>query len=164
VRYYLFIISLLSFHITGFSQSSATARFTASVQIIEPIEIKTLSNMNFASINAGKGGTVTLSPENLRSATGEIQLEESAGQTPAIFEIKGQSQYSYQVALPQQAYLIAPNAEPILIKDFVALNDHQTFNSNAQLIRLGASLEISEGQSPGQYRSAAPIEITVSYN
>lgn len=164
LKYLPLIVLLFCIQFLGFSQNSASANFTASVTIVEPIEIRTVSDMNFASIDASEGGAVILTPDNTRLVEGNIVLDEANGQTPAIFEVKGHNQYSYHIAVPEQAYLVADNAEPIIIKDFNAVADSQTFNKDSQTIRLGATLEVQPGQTPGNYRSASPLEITVSYN
>lgn len=57
-----------------FSQASATANFTASATIIQPIGITTTNNMQFANIDAQNGGAVILTPENTRITTGELIL------------------------------------------------------------------------------------------
>ena len=45
------------------SQTSATANFTASATIIQPITITTTSDMNFANIDAKNGGQIILTAE-----------------------------------------------------------------------------------------------------
>ncbi len=164
LKYLPLIILMFCIQFLGYSQNSASANFTASVTIVEPIEIRTVADMNFASIDAAKGGAVVLTPDNIRRSEGEIILDNAAGQTPAIFEVRGHDQYSYSISIPEKGYLVSQDGEPIVIKDFNTIADSQTFNKESQMIRLGATLEIKPGQKPGTYRSASPLEITVSYN
>ncbi|WP_207388430.1 DUF4402 domain-containing protein [Gramella sp. KN1008] len=135
----------------------------ATVTIIEPVQIENTSNMNFASIDARKGGTVTLHPDNTRSSSGDVLLDEASGVSAASFRIKGQSGYSYNIIVPQNEILMSNGKSSLTLKDFTV--DYQgLFNDNTETVRLGASLDVGAGQQPGNYRSIAPIEVTVSYN
>ncbi|MCM8570147.1 DUF4402 domain-containing protein [Gramella jeungdoensis] len=153
---------LISF--SGISQRSATASFTATVTIIDPIEIQATSDMNFASIDARNGGTVTLNPDNTRSSSGDVLLDNTSGVSAATFEIKGQSGYSFDLCLPEGDFVLVNGPENITIKDFTSDLKTQTLLAGTQMIRLGATLEIAPNQRPGVYSSPAPIEVTVNYN
>ncbi|HSM63398.1 MAG TPA: hypothetical protein VK833_05620, partial [Gillisia sp.] len=59
-------ILMLSATYSAMAQSSATANFTASATIIQPITITTTADMNFANIDASSGGRIILTTENTR--------------------------------------------------------------------------------------------------
>ncbi|MDX1543198.1 MAG: DUF4402 domain-containing protein [Christiangramia sp.] len=157
-----FLFLLLSY--SGYSQRSATATFTASVTVIEPIEIHTTSEMNFASIDARNGGTVILKPDNTRTGIGDVFLGDASGVSAAAFEINGQSGYSFNLSLPEGAFILVNDKENIIIKDFTSDLKTRNLVAGTQIVRLGATLEISSNQGPGVYSSPTPIEITVNYN
>lgn len=157
-----FLFLLLSF--SGFSQRSATATFTASVTVIEPIEIHTTSEMNFASIEARNGGMVILRPDNTRSGIGDVLLDDASGVSAAAFEINGQSGYSFHLSLPEGDFVLVNGTDNIIIKDFTTDIKTQNLVAGTQIVRLGATLEISPNQGPGVYSSPSPIEVTVNYN
>lgn len=147
-----------------FGQNSASASFTASVTIIEPIEIKTTADMNFASIGARQGGSVILNPDNSRTVTGDISLEGSDGLTAAVFEVKGQNGYSYDIIIPEGNFVMTNGADKVTLKDLKISSHSNTLNKDSQIIRLGATLEVGAQQKPGKYITPTPLEITVSYN
>ncbi len=160
----LYISLLLS--IFGFTDaySQATANFTASVTIIEPIQITTTSNMNFASIDAKQGGGVILKPDNTRIATGGVKLDAATGASAATFEVKGQPGYTYDISLPADRQILTNGNKNIILKDFTSDFQNGRLAEGTQTIHLGASLEIDSGQTPGVYRSSHPMEVTVNYN
>ncbi|WP_300438182.1 DUF4402 domain-containing protein [Christiangramia sp.] len=148
----------------GIGQHSASASFTASVNIIEPISLKTTSNMNFASIDAGMGGSVILNPDHTRSINGNVSLANATNVSAAEFEVKGQNGYSYNINVPRGSFSMRNGSDRIIIKDFTASSLSSTLNTDSQIISVGATLEIDPGQKPGIYTSSSPIEIMVSYN
>lgn len=160
----IILIILLLTQVSLFGQNTASASFTASVTIIEPIEIKTTSNMNFASIDARQGGSVILSPDDTRTATGDIELKSSNGLSAAVFEVKGHNGYSYDIIIPNGEFIMTNGSEKVVLKDFKAFSASKTLDQNSQTIRMGATLEVGAQQKPGNYITPAPLEITVSYN
>ena len=145
-------------------QNSATASFTASVTIIEPIEIKNTANMNFARIDAREGGSVTLHPDNTRSVTGDVKLEGSGNVSAAVFEVKGQNGYTYDISIPEGKYIMVNGSKKIVLKDFKLSSDSKSLNKDSQIIKIGATIDIEGNQKPGRYITPAPLEVTVSYN
>lgn len=160
----ILLVILLGLPQISQAQANASASFSASVTIIEPIEIQTTSEMNFASIDAGTGGSVILNPDNTRNTTGDVRLDNAANVSAAIFEVKGQKGYSYHINIPEGSFNMVNGLEKIVIKDFNTSSRNSSLNSGAQIISLGATLEIEPGQKPGLYITPTPIEITVSYN
>lgn len=161
---FLWIFSiLLLISISGMGQNSASATFTASVNIIEPISIKTTSNMSFASIDAGNGGSVILKPDHTRIATGDVSLDNAGNVSAAMFEVKGQNGYSYNINIPAGSFRMVNGTNELILKDFNT-SSNSTLTSDSQFISLGATLEIAPEQMPGLYTTPSPIEITVSYN
>ena len=56
------------------ASAQATAHFTASATIIQPIGITTLSHLNFAEVDAKEGGEIILTPKAERIAQGLLPL------------------------------------------------------------------------------------------
>lgn len=161
---FIWILSfLLPISVSGIGQNSASANFTASVKIIEPISIKTTSNLNFASIDAGNGGSVILKPDHSRMVTGDVSLDNVGNASAAVFEIKGQNGYSYTINIPTGSYSMVNGTDELILKDFNT-SSNSALTSDYQIITLGATIEIEAGQKPGLYTTPSPIEITVSYN
>ena len=147
------------------AQSQASASFTASVTIIEPIGITTTSNMNFANVDAKTGGTVILAPDNTRTTSGGVELEEATGVSAASFEVTGEQGVSFSLSLPENEYILTNGSENIIIKDFTSsLAASGNLQSGSQTVRVGATLDVNPNQTPGIYTSEGPMNVTVNYN
>ncbi len=159
---FLFLLCLVTSQVAG--QNSASASFTASVRIIEPVEINTVSNMNFANIDARTGGTVTLNPDNTRTVNGDVQLNTADQISAAEFEIKGQHGRAYDLQIPQGDFIMSNGTSEIKLKDFKISQLPEELSTSTQKIRMGATIEIEPNQEPGQYITPTSLEITISYN
>lgn len=166
VKHLLIPIFLLYFH-TAFSQTDASSAFEVKVTIIEPIRIVKSMEMNFGNIVAGyTSGTVVLSPTGSRTANGVIISEAIPGEvSPAVASvIHGSNKYS--ITLPSSFVLVneeKPN-EIVIIDQFTVVKERQTDNKFADIIKIGATLNISANQLAGNYISETGFSVTVSYN
>lgn len=148
-----------------FSQTSASATFTASATIIRPIGITTTSNMNFAGIDAKSGGAVTLRPDNSRSTSGDVTLAGSSMVSAATFEVTGEAGFAFSISLPQEKYRLSNGSENMLIGDFTSsLEKGGNLVGGSSTVRVGATLEVNPNQTPGNYKSTSPMSVTVNYN
>lgn len=159
----LFIILLIGIN-SGFAQASATANFTASATIIQPIGITTTSNMKFANIDAKSGGAVILTPENTRITTGELALADGGNVSAATFIITGQSGFAFGISLPKGTHRLTNGGESMFIQDFTTNFDGSSLSGDAKTIRLGASLIVNPNQQPGDYKTTGDLQVTVNYN
>ena len=162
----LFLLSCFAFFTcTTAALSQATASFTASVTIIQPIGITTTSNMNFASVDAKSGGEVILTPDNTRISSGGVVLEEDRGSSAASFQITGEPGFAFSISLPKNEYVLTNGNESIIIKDFTSsLAEGGFLAGGSAMVRVGATLKINANQTPGMYNSQGPMNVTVNYN
>ncbi|HSI71306.1 MAG TPA: DUF4402 domain-containing protein [Gillisia sp.] len=161
---YLGVLIIGSLH-TLQSQTSATATFTASATIIQPIGITTTSDLNFANIDAQGGGAVILTPENMRYATGDIALASGEEISAASFQVTGQPGLTYNIHFPSQAYTLSNGVEEMILENFTSsLGEVGLLAEGRQTFNLGATLNIKGGQTPGYYTSPTPMDVTVIYN
>lgn len=161
---HIILLLFLFLSVTAISQNSASANFTASVTIIEPIQVQTISNMNFAHIDAREGGSVILHPDNSRSSIGDLRLKNSQLASAATFEVKGQKGYTYDINIPQGNFHMTNGTEMIVLKDFRLQTEMKEFGDQSQILRLGATIDIPSDQKPGKYITQSPLAITVTYN
>lgn len=165
MKKFFFLSIFLIAGYTGLVQAQATASFTASVTIIEPIGITTTSNMNFANVDAKSGGAVILTPENTRTSLGGVELKEADGVSAATFEITGEQGFSLALSLPKSDYILSNGEENIIIKDFTSnFANSGNLESGVKVVSVGATLNINPNQAPGIYTSAHPMNVTVNYN
>ncbi|MBO2545205.1 DUF4402 domain-containing protein [Salegentibacter sp. BDJ18] len=163
----LYLISLILLF-TGmspvFSQVSATANFTASATIIQPIGITTTTNMQFANIDAQNGGAVILTPDNTRITTGELVLADGGNVSAATFQVTGQSGFAFGISLPKGTHRLTSGVESMLLQDFTTNFDGSSLNGDGKTIRIGASLIVNPNQQPGDYKTTDDLQVTVNYN
>ncbi|MFD1095898.1 DUF4402 domain-containing protein [Salegentibacter chungangensis] len=160
-----YILITVCFLLSGEVYSQATATFTASATIIQPIGITTTSNMNFANIDARSGGAVILTPENTRISSGGVELAEGANVSAAEFEVTGEAGYSFSVSLPKTHYELTNGSETMILKDFTSsITEGGQIAEGSKTIRVGATLDINPNQTPGYYTSKGSMEVSVNYN
>jgi hypothetical protein len=161
----LFILSLIFLFFSTDGMAQATATFTASVTIIQPIGITNTANMNFANLDAKSGGAVILDPDNTRSSQGGVKLADGNTVSAATFEVTGQAGYTYSITLPNSDHVLTNGTDNIIIRDFTSsLNDEGSLALGSQTLRVGASLDINPNQTPGIYTSPGGFNISVNYN
>jgi len=160
----IFIVLFLLGISPVFSQASATANFSASATIIQPIGISTTAHMNFANIDAKSGGAVILSPENTRSANGELELTEGGSVSAAAFKVTGQSGYAFDISLPKGSHQLVNGSESMSIQDFTTNYTGDGLATHGNTIRVGASLIVNPNQKPGDYKTLSDLQVTVNYN
>ncbi|SRR6056297_2252864 len=147
-----------------FSQASATANFTASATIIQPIGITTANNMQFANIDAKNGGAVILTTENTRITNGDLELAEGGTVSAASFEVTGQTGFAFGISLPQGSHRLSSGSESMLIQDFTTNYNGSSIAGNGKTIKVGASLIVNPNQQPGDYKTNSDLQVTVNYN
>jgi hypothetical protein len=159
----IFSFIILSFSFDGMAQ--ATANFTASVTIIQPIGITNTANMNFANLDARSGGAVVLGPDSTQISQGRVELTGANTVSAATFELTGQAGYTYSITLPTSYQVLTNGIDDIIIRDFTSsLKDEGALADGSQTLRVGASLDINPNQPPGNYTSPGGFNITVNYN
>lgn len=159
------LIIVFFFGCSSYGQTQASAAFTASATIIEPIGITTKSDMNFASLDAKTGGTVILTPDSNRISTGGLELADGANVSAASFQVTGQKGFSFSISLPKGEYALSNGEESVILKDFTSnLGDSGDLKNGALEIRVGATLVVNSGQKPGEYKTPAPLAVTINYN
>ena len=164
ISFILFLLSIFSCGISS-AQTSATASFTASVTIVQPIGITTTANMNFANLDAKTGGAVILTPESTRISTGGVALEGNSSVSAAAFEVTGEEGFAFSITLPKDEYVLTNGSESMIIKDFTSsLAEGGSLSAGSKVVRVGATLNVNPNQTPGIYNSPAPMNVTVNYN
>lgn len=164
------VLMYICIGLTGFfqnlsAQTSATASFTASATIIQPIGITSTADMNFANIDAQQGGSVILTPQNMRYSTGDVALAEGEDPSAATFIVTGQPGLAYSINMPSHSYTLSNGVEEMILENFTnSLGTSGLLAEGKQAFNLGATLNINAGQTPGFYTSPTPMDVTVIYN
>lgn len=146
-------------------EAQNTASFTASATIIQPIGITTTADLNFAHLDAQRGGSVILSPDDKRISTDGVVLSDEAGVSAATFEVTGEPGVAFSISLPGNEFVLTNGQEDMIIKDFTSsLAGTGTLTNGSSTVKVGATLNVNANQQPGIYRSTGALNVTVNYN
>ena len=147
-------------------QNDGTASATANVnaEIVTPITIADGTDLNFGSIVAAEGGTVTVNTEGTRSFTNSnMEVITSTEITAASFNVTAANQYSYSITIP--AIDLTGNGSTMAVsfsQDLEGETDGTaTGSGSAQSLKVGGTLTVASGQTAGDY--SGEVEVTVAY-
>jgi hypothetical protein len=157
----------VALNICSFAQTTAGA--TLSATIVQPSNILKVRDMNFGNISSGPtGGIVVLLPteSGTRTAEGGVTIPSGSGTvSSAKFIVSGADGYSYSIILPAAPITLSNGTNFMTIDNFTSTpSGSGTFNSGAQTIRVGATLNVDANQEAGLYISTESFEVTINYN
>lgn len=156
-------IFIFSFSNHLIAQNSATS--SVFIAIVQPVGIKTTSDLNFASMHASKGGEVTITPSSERIASGGVILSSEENASPATIEISTEPGFAYAVTLPNDKYIIYNGTDSMIIDNFTSdFNKASLLSEGSQTLHVGATLVINPDQSPGNYVNTTAIQVAINYN
>jgi hypothetical protein len=149
--------------------AQVTASATGTAKVITPIQMSNSGDLNFGiiSVNPSSAGTVILTPDNVRSATGGVTLPVAVGTfNSASFEVSGISSSTYAITLPPTACIISNGSNSITVDKFTSTpsGTGALSNGGSQTINVGATLNVSAGQVAGTYTNGTGFPIKVNYN
>lgn len=142
--------------------------FVSVIQAVssQPIGIAKTIDMNFGNIAVISAGTVILAPGGSRIGTGGVTLPALAGTViSASFDVTGGANLTYAITLPLNC-IISSGANNMTIDNFTSLPSATGVLNGAgtQQLKVGATLNISGAQTPGNYITSFPFDVTVNYN
>lgn len=128
--------------------------------------ITSTQQLSFGAFAAGSGGTVTITPQGARTATGDVTLMTS-GQlslgNSASFEVSGSANAAYQITLPadNQVTLAGSQGGSMTLSSFRSSPSPggQLSSLGTQTLYIGATLGVGGGQSPGTYSGSFNVTV-----
>lgn len=158
-------VMMFAFSVNSFGQATTSALVSAT--IITPISITNTSAMNFGNIAVNSSdGTVVLPPVGARTFTGGVTLPVvTGGPSAASFNVAGEGTSTYSITLPNSDYTISNGTETMIVNTFRSTpSGTGTLTGGAQVLSVGATLNVNGGQDPGVYTNAVGFDVTVNYN
>jgi hypothetical protein len=153
------------------NQNSAlsTAAFLAAVLAASSAEAQTVTptqDLSFGAFAAGAGGTVTISPQSARTATGDVTLM-TGGQfsqgSSASFDVSGTANATYQITLPAdgQVTLTGSQGGSMAVSSFTSSpsDEGQLSSLGTQTLYVGATLGVGSDQAPGTYSGSLNVTL-----
>lgn len=171
----LFIaIAIFGFSAVSFGQQSTAtiSTTTATANIIAPITIGMVNNMNFGTIaKSALLGTVELSAAGGRSASGGATLGVATGVQAARFHVTGDETALYSITLPGNTDVTLTSATPgintMTVTNFtnavVGLGTLGTLSGGVQDFTVGAILTVKANQVAASDYTGT-FAVTVTYN
>jgi len=133
--------------------------------LAQDLMINNTQGLIFGSFAAGSGGTVTVSSNNVRSASGDVFLFPLGQVSAASFTLSGSPNASYTIELPANNFvkLTAPGGE-MVVTDFTSSPSitGQLNGAGSQNLTVGATLIVEGNQAPGAYEGS--FSVVVNYN
>ncbi len=152
------------------AQASASA--TTSAEIITPIGITKVTDMNFGIIAANDAlGTVVLDTNDGRTSSQFTFPGNTGTVNSAKFTVTGDTNYTYAITLPSSAITLThtDNVTTMSVGTFTSNpSSTGTLTAGTQDLFVGATLNIAASQKAGVYTNstvgAGGLEVTVNYN
>ena len=153
------------------SAMAATATASSTTTVVTPIAVSKAADLSFGNIaGGGSAGTVTLSPNGSRAATGGA-VTAGGTATAAQFNVTGQSGLTYAIDFSGTSATLTSGANTMT---FTAISDTTasaitsgtattgTLTGGAQTIYVGGTLAVGANQVAGTY--SGTINVAVNYN
>jgi hypothetical protein len=169
----LTILAIAAFSSSSYAQAVVSPAATATATIITPIAITKETDMSFGDISTnGQNGTVILTTDNLRSATGGVSFSSatSGTVTSAKFIVTGMNDYGYSISIPESFNLTHTDGATTMtvgtITNSIGIAGAAgTLNgSGTQEIFIGGTLSLLGAQLAGVYTNTDDLKVTINYN
>jgi hypothetical protein len=164
------LIMIIMIAVTTGAVAQQSAKASSSATIVAPIGITKSVDMNFGNVSTNSaGGTVVLTAGGSTSITGGVTLPADTGTvTAATFNVTGEANYTYTIALSVGAITLKDGSgtpNEMTVDTFVSNPDATgALTSGAQIINMGATLNVAGGQVAGVYTNGGDLTVTVNYN
>lgn len=143
-----------------------TLACAVSVSWAGPIAIGSSTQpLAFGSLVAGSGGSVTVSPASVRSASGGVVLVPSGPGAAAQFSVTGDPNATYAISLPGNGVVsLTSGSNTMAVNNFTSSPNLTGALSvgGSQTLMVGATLSVGSNQAPGSY--SGTFDVTVNYN
>lgn len=164
VKFLAIAVVMLGFSSGIFAQTTASA--SASAVIIAPLSIVQTADLHFGVIWRGTtSGVVTVTPANVRSATGGVTLSGLAPtNTVASFTISGEPTRAITITLPATDVTITDGTNNMTVNNFQSTPaaGAYTLAGATTTLNVGADLNVGANQASGTYTGT--FNVSVNYN
>ena len=144
--------------------ATATADATAAVEVLKPAAIINLTGtgLNFGQIVATTNGTVTVTPDANRTATG-VTVVNASPFNPSQFQVSANPNSTFSITLPG-AITISSGSNNMTVDTFTSdPSGTGTLDVNGlATINVGATLHVAANQPVGHYNGT--FSLIVAYN
>lgn len=150
------------------SAKAATDNLTVNAVIIEPLAITCATALNFGSIDANGGGSVTVDSAGVSGTTGPILIA-ATGLQAGQCTTTGEGNFTYTVDIADAIGGVTSGANSMDVINFVvddgvagegaATGYVATLAAGAGTLDIGAELVVGAGQAPGIYTGTVAVDV-----
>lgn len=138
------VIAIFIFAFIVSSKAQLTAYANIYAEVIAPIGIEKATDLTINQTIVG-GETVSA--------------------TAASFTVKGSSLTTFDVTFPSEALTVSNGQSIMTVGNFTnTATPGNAVQSNNNMIRIAATLNVNGSQSAGNYKAQDPFQVTLNYN
>lgn len=162
------LFSLISRGVFLFCISSQVLAVTitapVNVEIVRFLTLVNTSGLEFGKISAsGAAGTVVITHDGSRYATGGAAIDPADRFTPATFIIQGRPNESVTVQLPNKIELFDQNGNKITVENFKTNAEQGSLSPSGDMeFAVGGKLNLDPNQPSGSYTGTLMIDVHYS--
>ena len=167
LKFFTLSAAIFAFSNISFGQDTSTAAANAGANIITPISIVKVTDINFGDLVPSTEESVIVKMEQDGTISSAAQYYLSTGtRTAASFKISGEADHTYKINCPTTIALEGPGDDMTLTfnSSWASLaidGTPLTLTDGTQTLNLGGSLALAANQTAGAY--SAEFNVTVAY-
>jgi len=141
-----------------------TVTAPVNVEIVRFLTLVNTSGLEFGKVAAsGAPGTVVITHDGNRYATGGAAVDPADQFTPATFVIQGRPNESFTVQLPNRVELFDQNGNKITVENFQSNAENANLSPSGDMeINIGGKLNLDPNQPSGSYNGTLVIDVYYS--
>lgn len=166
LKFFTLSAAIFAFSTISFGQDTSTGTANAGANIITPISIVKVTDINFGDLVPSATEPVTVVMDQTGSITSDAQYflaNSSTPRTAASFTISGKAGHAYKINCPTTIALKGPGDDMTLTFNASLAIDGTslTLTGGTQTLNLGGSLALGTNQTAGAY--SKEFNVTVAY-
>jgi len=166
LKFFTLSVAIFAFTNISFGQDTSTGTASAGANIITPISIVKVTDINFGDLVPSLSTAVTVVMDQSGTITSDAQYflaNSSTPRTAASFTITGEAGHTYKINCPETIDLEGPGDDMTLtFNPSLAIDGSSlTLTGGTQTLNLGGSLALAANQTAGAYTGT--FDVTVAY-
>lgn len=159
----IFLRSVFLFCITS-QVLAVTVTAPVNVEIVRFLTLVNTNGLEFGKVSAsGAAGTVTITHDGNRYASGGAAVDPADRFTPASFIIQGRPNESFTVQLPDNLELFDQNGNKIIVEKFKTSAEQASLGPAGDMeFTVGGKLNVDPNQPSGSYTGTLVINVHYS--
>ncbi len=159
-------IAIILFGSALISSAQMTAYANIYAEVVAPISIEKSADLTFSEIVASKKSSTVVLGGVTNLTTSTVEFAQTGKGTFATFSVAGGNQATFDVTLPKETFTISNGgAENMIVSDFTSTSTPaNALQTSASIIKIGATLNVPQNQSAGNYSAQNPFLVTLNYN